>query len=128
MSPTLPPSPTMATTGTGAGPGPSMARDFAEEEDLHPSQISLPASKPDGMAALRPSPARTPVTVSPATSSIRLPIQQTPAMMDDVPPMPPVSTGLAISMSRDGIGRSLASQDGSRVSRGSGRSRFAENM
>lgn len=127
----LPSSPTTATNATGSrsGPGRSLTRDFAEEDLLHPhpSQISLPSSKPEGMAALRPSPARTPVTVSPATSSIRLPIQQTPAM-DGAPPMPPMSAGLGMPMARDGIGRSLASQDGSRVSRGSGRSRFAEQI
>ncbi len=115
--------------------GPSRARDFAEEDLLHPqpnpSQISLPASRPEGMAALRPSPARTPVTVSPAASSIRLPIQQQPAM-EDAPPLPPTpvvaGAGLTVPISRDGIGRSLASQDGSRVSRSSGRSRFAEQI
>ena len=52
--------------------------------------------------------------------------------MDDAPPLPPgaAEMGLAVPMSRDGIGRSLASQDGSRVSssRASGRSRFAEVM
>jgi hypothetical protein len=127
----LPSSPTTATNATGSrsGPGQSSARDFAKEDLLHPhpSQISLPSSRPEGMAALRPSPARTPVTVSPAASSIRLPIQQTPAM-DGAPPMPPMSAGLAMPMARDSIGRSLASQDGSRVSRGSGRSRFAEQI
>ena len=139
----MPSSPTTAGTATApntrSGPGPSAARDFAEEDLLHPlppgnpSQVSLPSSRPEGMAALRPSPARTPVTVSPATSSIRLPIQQQPAM-DDAPPLPQPrpgvggGTGLAVPMSRDGIGRSLASQDGSRVSRSSGRSRFAEQI
>ena len=133
-----PSTPTRTGAATGAQPrsqsaGPSRARDFAGETLLdsqpNPSQISLPASRPEGMAALRPSPARTPVTVSPA-SSIQLPIQQQPAM-DDAPPLPPtpqMGAGLAVPMSRDGIGRSLASQDGSRVSRSSGRSRFAEQI
>jgi hypothetical protein len=78
---------------------------------------------------MRPSPARTPVTLSPAASSIRLPIQPPPTMDDDAPPLP---TGLLVpgQIQRDGVGRSLASQDGSRVSRSSGRSgaRFIENM
>jgi hypothetical protein len=56
-----------------------------------------------------------------------LPIQQTPAIMDDAPPLPP-TPGMLFPTPRDGIGRSLASQDGSRVSRSSGRSRFAENI
>ena len=131
----MPSSPTTAFTSSPPqnGPGTSSTRDFAGGDLLHPlpspSQVSLPHSRPDGMAALRPSPARTPVTVSPAASSIRLPIQQQPAM-DNAPPLPPPPTGagLAVPGSRDAIGRSLASQDGSRVSRSSGRSRFAEQM
>lgn len=136
-----PSTPTRAGTATdpqarSQSAGPSRARDFAGETLLdsqpNPSQLSLPASRPEGMAALRPSPARTPVTVSPAASSIRLPIQQQPAM-DDAPPIPltpqmGAGAGLAVPMTRDGIGRSLASQDGSRVSRSSGRSRFAEQI
>lgn len=133
----IPSSPTTATTGTlpRSGQGLSTARDFADETGsyTHPSQVSLPSSHPEGMAALRPSPARTPVTISPAASSIGLPIQHTsaPTMDSDAPPLPNFPTmgvGLTVLMPRDAIGRSLASQDGSRASRGSGRSRFAENM
>ncbi|KPI43841.1 uncharacterized protein AB675_6262 [Cyphellophora attinorum] len=75
-TPTYPPSPTI---GSGEEkPGPSSTRDFAASGPRTPSQVSV--GQPEGMAALRPSPARTPVTISPAPSSIRLPIQQTPDM------------------------------------------------
>ncbi|OAP58013.1 hypothetical protein AYL99_07103 [Fonsecaea erecta] len=131
--PQIPSSPTTATTpaktadsSTAVGTA-SSARDFAEPPRapsvLNSSQLSLNTpSRPEGFAIMRPSPARTPVTLSPAASSIRLPIQQPPTMDEDAPPLPP--------MLRDGVGRSLASQDGSRVSRSSGRSagRFTENM
>ncbi|KAK7892659.1 hypothetical protein LTR67_006895 [Exophiala xenobiotica] len=130
QSPTFPPSPTTAAMSRRAGDfasspsGPaSSARDFADTASL-----STP-SRPEGYAVMRPSPARTPVTLSPAASSIRLPIQPPPTMDDDAPPLP---TGLLVpgQIQRDGVGRSLASQDGSRVSRSSGRSgaRFIENM
>ncbi|OAL26515.1 hypothetical protein AYO20_10084 [Fonsecaea nubica] len=130
--PQVPSSPTTVTTPakTGDSLAPagtaSSARDFAEPRApsaLNNSQISLNTpSRPEGFAIMRPSPARTPVTLSPAASSIRLPIQQPPSMDENAPPLPP--------MLRDGVGRSLASQDGSRVSRSSGRSagRFTENM
>lgn len=138
QSPTLPPSPTTATTGartgdmaTTAGTG-SNVQDFADPVASlaqNSSQMSLTTpSRPEGYAVMRPSPARTPVTLSPAASSIRLPIQQAPPTMDeDAPPLPIFAPGLT---QRDGIGRSLASQDGSRVSKSSGRSagRFMENM
>lgn len=137
-SPTFPPSPTTATTGTRttdfattSGTA-SSTRDFAEPAmpaARNSSQLSLNSpSRPDGFAVMRPSPARTPVTLSPAASSIRLPIQQPPTLGDDAPPLP---TSVPIyGMQRDGVGRSLASQDGSRVSKSSGRSagRFVENM
>lgn len=136
QSPTFPPSPTTAAAGGRAGdfssspsgPG-SSARDFADTA-RNGSQVSLNTpSRPEGYAVMRPSPARTPVTLSPAASSIRLPIQPPPTMDDDAPPLP---TGLLVpgQNQRDGVGRSLASQDGSRVSRSSGRSgaRFIENM
>ncbi|EXJ73037.1 uncharacterized protein A1O5_04186 [Cladophialophora psammophila CBS 110553] len=130
--PQMPSSPTTATTNARTGDlstpaeTTSSTRDFAEPHApsvLNSSQISLTTpSRPEGFAVMRPSPARTPVTLSPAASSIRLPIQQPPSMDEDAPPLPP--------MLRDGVGRSLASQDGSRVSRSSGRSagRFTENM
>lgn len=135
-SPTFPPSPTTAATGGRAGEPPfaagilgSSARDFADIIGGG-SQVSLNTpSRPEGIAVMRPSPARTPVTLSPAASSIRLPIQQPPTLDEDAPPLP---TGLMVpgQMQRDGVGRSLASQDGSHVSRSSGRSgtRFVENM
>ena len=131
-SPTYPPSPTI---GTAVSTDPSTGvRDLAgveEEDNIHPSQISLPISRPEGMAALRPSPARTPVTVSPA-SSIKLPIQQAPPTMEGAPPVPPIAPGLQVPRQRsaDGIGRSMPSRDGSKVSMGarSGRSRFSESL
>lgn len=131
-SPTFPSSPTTATRGTmgdysasPSAPG-SSARDFADARNS--SQVSLATpSRPDGYAVMRPSPARTPVTLSPAASSIRLPIQQAPALDEDAPPLP---TGLLVPGQRDGVGRSLSSRDGSHVSRSSARSggRFLENM
>ncbi|KIX01946.1 uncharacterized protein Z518_07885 [Rhinocladiella mackenziei CBS 650.93] len=138
QSPTLPPSPTTATTGTRTGDmtttagTTSSARDFVEPITpmaRNSSQISLTMpSRPEGYAVMRPSPARTPVTLSPAASSIRLPIQQPPTMDENAPPLP--TAGLPVPGLRDGVGRSLASQDGSRVSRSSGLStgRFMENM
>lgn len=136
-SPTFPPSPTIETTGTSSGGTPT-ARGGSSEKgfggtympvNVNGSQMSLGSpSRPDGYAFIRPSPARTPVTLSPAASSIRLPIQQTPLMDERAPPLP---MGLQIhGVTRDGVGRSLASQDGSRISKSSGRSggRFVENM
>ncbi|KAI1611682.1 hypothetical protein EDD36DRAFT_466611 [Exophiala viscosa] len=123
-SPTFPSSPTTATRGIMPG---SSARDFADAQQ-NSSQVSLTTpSRPDGYAVMRPSPARTPVTLSPAASFIRLPIQQAPALDDDAPPLP---TGLLVPGQRDGVGRSLSSHDGSHVSRSSARSggRFVENM
>lgn len=130
-SPVYPPSPTIGTAVSG-DPGPSV-RDFGgreKDDDIHPSQISLPSSRPDGLAALRPSPARTPVTISPASSSFKLPIQQAPPTMENAPPVPPIAPGLKVPKKRsaDAIGRTLASQDGSRVSGRSVRSRFSESI
>ena len=137
-SPTFPPSPTTVTTGARTGDfattigSASSTRDFAEPSmpaTRNLSQLSLNSpSRPDGFAVMRPSPARTPVTLSPAASSIRLPIQQPLTLGDDAPPLP---TGVPIyGIQSDGVGRSLASQDGSRVSKSSARSagRFVENM
>lgn len=126
-SPTYPPSPTIGTFGPDEKAGPSQARDFAGQGPRTSSQYSVASARPEVNAALRPSPARTPVTISPSPSSIRLPIQQTPTM-GDAPPMPPIAPGLQVP---DGVGRTLSQHDGSRVSarsRGSARSRFAENV
>lgn len=124
-SPTYPHSPTLGTAGEKGWP--SSTRDFAGQGPRTSSQISVASGRPEVAAALRPSPARTPVTVSPAPSSIRLPIQQTPTL-GDAPPVPTIAPGLQVP---DEVGRTLAHQDGSRVSarsRGSARSRFAENV
>jgi hypothetical protein len=126
-TPTYPPSPTTGTVGTDEKVGPSQTRDFAGQGPRTSSQYSVVSTRQDASAALRPSPARTPVTVSPSPSSIRLPIQQTPTM-SDAPPMPAFAPSLQIP---DAVGRTLPHQDGSRVSarsRGSTRSRFAENV
>ncbi|ETN46169.1 uncharacterized protein HMPREF1541_00353 [Cyphellophora europaea CBS 101466] len=125
-TPPYPASPIIGTDGEAEKAGPSSTRDFAGQGARTSSQTSVASSRPEVAGALRPSPARTPVTVSPSPSSIRLPIQQTPTM-SDAPPMPPFAPGLH----PDGVGRSLAHHDGSRVSarsRGSTRSRFAENV
>lgn len=97
----------------------SITRDFAADSP------SITASKPEGFAVLRPSPARTPTTRSPSNSSIKLPIQQAPTLEPEAPPTPALPAHLVAQ--RDAIGRSLASQDGSRVSKGSG-SRFSERI
>jgi len=133
QTPTIPSSLTTASTGAQPGARPATAgatpstRDFAAAPATslrNGSHASLTTpSRPEGYAVMRPSPARTPVTLSPAASSIRLPIQQPPTLDENAPPLP-------IPPVRDGVGRSLASQDGSRVSRSSGRSgtRFVENI
>ena len=133
QTPTLPSSPTTATTGTQPGAMSetigiaSSTRDFAGQPTSSVVNSSQPSvntpSRPEGFAVMRPSPARTPVTRSPSASSIRLPIQQPPTMDERAPPLPTPAI-------RDGVGRSLASQDGSRVSRSSNRSagRFVENI
>jgi hypothetical protein len=100
----------------------SITRDFAADSP------TITATKPEGFAVLRPSPARTPTTRSPSNSSIKLPIQQVPTLEPDAPPTPALPPHIVAQ--RDAIGRSLASQDGSRVSRaskGSG-SRFSERI
>lgn len=137
-SPTFPPSPTTAAAFARSGELPASpgyspsASNFpgSARSGQNSSQISLTApSRPEGIAIMRPSPARTPITLSPAASSIRLPIQQPLTLDEHAPPLP---TGLSVPglAQRDGVGRSLASQDGSRVSRSSGRSagRFVENI
>jgi hypothetical protein len=70
----------------------------------------------EGYAVMRPSPARTPMTSSPSTSSLRLPIQQGPIMEPGAPPTPALPSYL-LGRRQDSVGRSLASQDGSRGSR-----------
>jgi hypothetical protein len=120
-SPTFSSSPIMESDDKSR---PTQARDFAATGPRTSSQLSVASARPEISAALRPSPARTPVTVSPSPSSIRLPIQQSPSL-GDAPPMPTFNPRLQVP---DGVGRTLASQDGSRISARSGRSRFAENV
>lgn len=73
-------------------------------------------AKPDGVAVFRGSPARTPVTQSPNTDSIKLPIQAPVTMDEDIPEMPLPSPNIAVG-----------TRNFSRLSnRGSGR--FREEM
>ena len=105
VSPTLVPSSMGHTRGT--------TRDFANADSLGGDPRT---ERPEGYAVMRPSPARTPMTSSPSNSSIRLPIQQGPLMEPGAPPTPALPSHLT-GRRQDGVGRSLASQDGSRGSR-----------
>ncbi|KAI4124779.1 MAG: hypothetical protein LQ338_004638 [Usnochroma carphineum] len=81
------------------------------QSPTHPT----PGSSPEGVAVMRPGPARTPVTTQPGLSPMRGPPRQrgTP---------PPQIPGTIQERPRDGLGRSHPSLDGSRSSR------FAENI
>lgn len=57
-----------------------------------------PNSKPDGMAVFRSSPARTPVTQSPVSGNLRLPIQAPVTMDEDIPEMPLPSPGFGLGI------------------------------
>jgi len=137
--------PTSPTFLAFPAPGRTQHRDFARSPQSNPnlpqqsSDLNLGhSSRPEGYAAIRASPARTPVMNSPSSSSIALPIQHMTALEHDkdAPPTPQIPAGLGLQVpgSRDGVGRSLASQDGSRVSRvsrsshGSRGGRFVENI
>lgn len=119
-----PVSPTLVSSSVGQHTRGS-TRDFAKTdsigEDPEEPRVNTGTGKPQGFAVMRPSPARTPVTTSPATSSLRLPIQQGPSMEPGAPPTPALPT-LLTPRRQDGVGRSLASQDGST------RSRFTESV
>ncbi|RMZ87191.1 hypothetical protein DV736_g5586, partial [Chaetothyriales sp. CBS 134916] len=113
--------------------GPSLSRDFATlaaDKEPNRSQASLHSGRAEGVVSLslRPSPARTPVTVSPAASSARLSIQHSPSVGDDAPPVPQI----VVPFGQDDVGRTMYSQDGSRIStrsRSTGHgSRFAEKI
>ncbi|RMZ82123.1 hypothetical protein DV737_g2232, partial [Chaetothyriales sp. CBS 132003] len=111
--------------------GPSVSRGLATPADDEPnrSQVSLHSGRAEGVVvSLRPSPARTPVTVSPAASSVRLSVQHSPLVGDDAPPVPQI----VIPFGQDEVGRTMHRQDGSRIStrsRSTGHgSRFAENI
>lgn len=84
-------------------------RDFADS--LNEACVRGPS--PDGVAFMRPSPARSPVTTSAGPSSQLG--SQTPGntMSSETPPTPSVPPRFMV----DGLGRSLVSQDGSRGSR-----------
>jgi len=87
-------------------PGPftvSRTRDVADRSStqfemnyLQSGQLSPMRSLPmvlgnaSGLAAMRPSPARTPVTISPSSSSVRLPTYNHPELDSNLPPTPPV--------------------------------------
>ncbi len=114
-----PASPTLVSSSMGQHTRGS-TRDFANVDSIGEDPRDR-SSTLDSYAVMRPSPARTPVTSSPTASSIRLPIQQGPSMEPGAPPTPALPTHLA-PRRQDGVGRSLASQDGST------RSRFTESV
>jgi hypothetical protein len=107
----LPASPTLVSSSMGHTRG--STRDLTSPDSIgeDPREGAL-----EGYAVMRPSPARTPMTSSPSTSSLRLPIQQGPTMEPGAPPTPALPSHL-IGRRQDGVGRSLGSQDGSRGSR-----------
>ncbi|KAL8985684.1 MAG: hypothetical protein Q9177_004372 [Variospora cf. flavescens] len=82
---------------------------------LPPPSIQLPPT--EGVAVMRPGPARTPVTTQPSLS----PMRGSPRPQRGTPP-PPHIPGTIQERPRDGLGRSHPSLDGSRSSR------FAENI
>lgn len=117
-----PVSPTLVSSSQGQHTRGS-TRDFANTESIGEDPRER-TSTLDSYAVMRPSPARTPVTNSPAASSLRLPIQQGPSMEPGAPPTPALPPHLA-QRRQDAVGRSLASQDGSTRST---RSRFTESV
>ncbi|KAL8906213.1 MAG: hypothetical protein Q9207_002181 [Kuettlingeria erythrocarpa] len=78
----------------------------------------LLGTSPEGVAVMRPGPARTPVTMQPGLS----PIRGSPRQQQRGTPPPPHIPGTIQERTRDGLGRSHPSLDGSRSSR------FAENI
>ncbi|KAL8763612.1 MAG: hypothetical protein Q9184_000612 [Pyrenodesmia sp. 2 TL-2023] len=75
-------------------------------------------TSPEGVAVMRPGPARTPVTTQPGLS----PIRGSPRQQQRGTPPPPHIPDTIQERTRDGLGRSHPSLDGSRSSR------FAENI
>jgi hypothetical protein len=107
----LPASPTLVSSSMGHTRG--STRDLTKADSIGDD---LREGALEGYAVMRPSPARTPMTSSPSTSSLRLPIQQGPIMDPGAPPTPALPLHL-IGRRQDDVGRSLASLDGSRGSR-----------
>lgn len=91
--------------------------------------VAAPNTASDGMAVFRSSPARTPVTQSPVSSSLRLPIQAPVTMDEDIPEMPLPSPGFGL-----GVGHNLAQQrmpsrhSTKTTGSGTGSGRFREEM
>lgn len=117
LLPSSPPPPTSPTSPTLLAP--SMGHAHGSTRDL--AQTDSVGDDPGGdtqqeYAVIRPSPARTPVTSSPAQSLLRVPVQQGPTMDPGAPPTPALPAHLA-SRRQDSVGRSLPSQDGSKGSR-----------
>ncbi|KAI4093605.1 MAG: hypothetical protein LQ344_002833 [Seirophora lacunosa] len=83
---------------------------------LPPPEIQLPPS--EGVAVMRPGPARTPVTTQPGLS----PLRGSPRLQRGPGPPSPHIPGTIQERPRDGLGRSHPSSDGSRSSR------FAEDI
>jgi hypothetical protein len=103
-------SPTLVSSSMGRTRG--STRDLTKTDSI---DDDLREAALEGYAVMRPSPARTPMTSSPS-SSLRLPIQQGLVMEPGAPPTPALPSYLT-GRRPDGVGRSLASQDGSRGSR-----------
>lgn len=100
-------------------------RDFASNDFNSAFYRNMAAPEPDGVAVFRSSPARTPVTQSPSTSSIRLPIQAPVTMDEDIPEMPLPSPGLGL-----GLGHNLAQQrmPSRQSTRTTGSAKFREEL
>ncbi|KAI4137537.1 MAG: hypothetical protein L6R39_007228 [Caloplaca ligustica] len=111
--------------GPGPDPGPQAAEPPSNSSSMFVGPASPPQSpiqptpgtSPEGIAVMRPGPARTPITTQPGLSPMRGP----PRQQRGTPP-PPQIPGTIQERTRDGLGRSHPSLDGSRSSR------FAENI
>lgn len=92
--------------------------DFATSRDLLvacPRPFSPQVARHmEGYAMMRDSPARTPVTLSPNASSVRLPIRAPLAMDADVPNMPlsPIGLGLGHDLCANGASSRISSRSG----------------
>lgn len=121
--------PSLANTNTKT----TDRRDFANDDfntafyrNMNMNMAS-PRSKPDGVAVFRSSPARTPVTQSPNTSSIRLPIQAPVTMDEDIPEMPLPSPGIGLGHNLGLAGQRVPSRLSERTV-GIGNGRFREEI
>lgn len=107
---------------------PSLKHEHSYQMDNLTRAITSDAGmgRPDGFAVIRNSPARTPMTQSPNTSSIALPVH-TPVMMDgDVPEMPLSPTGYGLGLGHELIAKRIPSRMSARSEGSSGR--FKEEL